>query len=71
MKIVGKDVVVEAEHEERLDEHGYISRRFKRRYVLPEDVEVDLFTSSLSSDGILTLFAPKKVSNNGLRIIFA
>ncbi|XP_026320332.1 protein lethal(2)essential for life-like [Hyposmocoma kahamanoa] len=53
-------LIVEAKHEERPDEHGFISRSFTRRYALPEGVEADLVTSRLSSDGVLSIVAPLK-----------
>lgn len=55
VKTVGKFVVVEAKHDERQDEHGYIQRHFVRRYALPENVEPNDVVSSLSSDGVLTI----------------
>ena len=60
VKTVGNNVIVEAKHEERQDEHGFISRHFVRRYVLPPSHDVINITSSLSSDGVLTITAPKK-----------
>nr|AXU24976.1 heat shock protein 20-3 [Tytthus chinensis] len=59
---IGDDgfVVVEGEHEERTDQHGFVSRHFKRRYKLPEDAMPDTLKSSLSSDGVLSLTAAKK-----------
>lgn len=54
-------IIVEGKHEEKPDEHGFISRHFKRRYLLPKDVDIEKIVSSLSSDGILTVSAPKKV----------
>ncbi|XP_046403811.1 protein lethal(2)essential for life-like [Ischnura elegans] len=60
VKTVGNTIVVEGKHEEREDEHGFISRHFVRRYGLPSDVESKEVTSSLSSDGVLTITAPKK-----------
>nr|AXU24964.1 heat shock protein 20-3 [Cyrtorhinus lividipennis] len=53
-------LTVEGEHEERSDDHGFISRQFKRRYKLPEDVQQETLKSKLSSDGILSLTAAKK-----------
>jgi len=53
-------VIVEGKHEEKQDEHGFISRQFKRRYLLPKDVDIEQIVSSLSSDGILTVSIPKK-----------
>lgn len=52
-------IVVEANHEERKDSHGYISRRFTRRYELPEGYKTNDVVSSLSSDGLLTIRCPK------------
>jgi len=60
VKTVNNFVIVEGKHEERQDEHGFISRQFQRRYKLPVDVEADTVVSQLSSDGVLTVFAPKK-----------
>nr|WJN79828.1 heat shock protein [Bombyx mandarina] len=52
-------VIVEGKHEERQDEHGYISRQFTRRYALPENCNPDTVESRLSSDGVLTVIAPR------------
>lgn len=60
VKVVDKFVVVEAKHEEKQDEHGWISRQFVRKYMIPEQCDIDQVTSSLSSDGILTITAPRK-----------
>lgn len=60
VKVVGDYVVVEAQHEEREDVHGFISRQFTRRYKMPNDIDVDELKSTLSSDGVLILTAPKK-----------
>lgn len=53
-------VVVDAKHEEKRDNHGYISRQFTRRYVLPEGFKSEDVTSTLSSDGVLTVKAPRR-----------
>lgn len=57
-------IVVEGKHEERPDEHGYISRHFVRRYVLPKGHDINQVVSNLSSDGVLTITAPK-ISKEG------
>ncbi|XP_026733653.1 protein lethal(2)essential for life-like [Trichoplusia ni] len=63
-------VVIEAKHEEKQDEHGYVSRQFVRRYALPEGTESKEVVSQLSSDGILTVSAPKKVvEGKGERVV--
>lgn len=51
-------VVVEGKHEEKEDEHGHIYRHFVRRYTLPKEFDVKDITSTLSSDGVLTVKAP-------------
>ncbi|PSN45237.1 Protein lethal(2)essential for life [Blattella germanica] len=60
VKVVDNYVVIDGKHEEREDEHGFISRQFQRRYKLPDEVEPDAVLSQLSSDGVLTIIAPKK-----------
>ncbi|XP_032525009.1 protein lethal(2)essential for life-like [Danaus plexippus] len=55
-------IVVEGKHEEKQDEHGYISRQFVRRYALPDGCNPDTVESRLSSDGVLTVTAPKQPS---------
>lgn len=60
VKVVGNCVVVSGDHEERSDEHGYVSRHFVRRYVLPPDSNPDVATSELASDGHLQITAPKQ-----------
>ncbi|XP_026760324.1 protein lethal(2)essential for life-like [Galleria mellonella] len=52
-------VVIEGKHEEKKDEHGYISRQFTRRYALPDGCNPETVESRLSSDGVLTVIAPK------------
>lgn len=61
VKVVDNYIVVEGNHEERSDDHGYVSRKFTRRYRLPRNVDQQAITSTLSSDGVLQLQAPKKV----------
>ncbi|CAL1285302.1 unnamed protein product [Larinioides sclopetarius] len=53
-------VIIHAKHEEKIDEHGFVTREFMRRYVLPEGTEAENVNSSLSPNGILTIEAPKK-----------
>ena len=60
VKAVDGYLVIEAKHEEKQDEHGYISRSFTRRYALPEGVDADSVMSKLSSDGVLSVTAPLK-----------
>lgn len=59
VNIENNSVVVHAVHEEKRDHHGHISREFTRRYELPDGYKVEEITSNLSSDGILTIKAPR------------
>uniref|UniRef100_A0A8C2ZDM9 Heat shock protein beta-1 n=1 Tax=Cyclopterus lumpus TaxID=8103 RepID=A0A8C2ZDM9_CYCLU len=55
-----KDGVVEitGKHEDRKDEHGFVSRSFTRKYTLPSSANVEKVASSLSPEGVLTVEAP-------------
>ncbi|XP_022821809.1 protein lethal(2)essential for life-like [Spodoptera litura] len=59
VKVVDGQVLIEGKHEERQDEHGFVSRQFIRRYALPKGCLPDTVESKLSSDGVLTVTAPK------------
>lgn len=59
VKVVDNHILVEAKHEERSDEHGFISRHIVRRYAIPKDYDPNKVVSSLSSDGVLTISIPK------------
>lgn len=52
-------ITVEGKHEEKEDEHGFISRHFVRKYRLPKGHDVSKIESQLSSDGVLTITAPR------------
>ncbi|CAH2000591.1 unnamed protein product [Acanthoscelides obtectus] len=53
-----REVTIEGKHEEKQDEHGYVSRHFVRRYRLPKEFDTNQIQSKLSSDGVLTISAP-------------
>lgn len=61
VKTVGNFIQIEAKHEEKEDDKGYISRQFVRRFLLPKGHELKEVVSKLSSDGILTVTAPRKM----------
>nr|WKR20130.1 heat shock protein HSP22.3 [Agrotis ipsilon] len=70
VKATNNSVVVEGRHEEKQDEHGFISRQFTRRYILPGSYDVQDLVSTLSSDGVLTITAPKRPPpNQGERLV--
>lgn len=60
VKVVDQNVVVEAKHDEKEDEHGWVSRQFVRKYMIPSQCDIDKVESHLSSDGILSISAPRK-----------
>ncbi|KAG8010695.1 Heat shock protein beta-1 [Nibea albiflora] len=49
---------ISGNHEERQDEHGSVSRCFTRKYKLPQGVDLQHISSSLSCDGVLSVEAP-------------
>ncbi|KAG9351490.1 hypothetical protein JZ751_022740 [Albula glossodonta] len=63
VKINGEFIEIHAKHEDRQDDHGFVSREFLRKYKLPAGVDPGTVTSSLSSDGVLTIIAPRKLSD--------
>lgn len=71
VKTIDNTVVIEGKHEERQDEHGYVSRHFVRKYVLPEGYDPAQVVSTLSSDGVLTVKAPppKEAIQNKERVV--
>lgn len=64
VKTVDEHLLVEGKHEEKADEHGYITRSFKRRYVLPPEVDKDdvQVECEIGLDGVLRISVPKKLS---------
>lgn len=57
VKTMGNTIHVEAIHDARADEHGYISRQFSRQYSLPEGFDAQYVVPELTSDGILIIKA--------------
>ncbi|XP_028852590.1 heat shock protein beta-1 [Denticeps clupeoides] len=48
---------VSGKHEERRDEHGFISRSFTRKYQLPDGLDPQIISCTLSGDGVLSVEA--------------
>lgn len=69
VKVVDNFLEVEAKHDERPDNHGFIYRYFKRRYPFPEGYNTESIVSKLSSDGVLTVRAPKVQNEQRERVI--
>ncbi|CAH0403549.1 unnamed protein product [Chilo suppressalis] len=64
VKVVDGYVVIKAYHEEKRDEYGYISRKFVRRFPLPDECVKDKLESRMTGDGVLTISAPKHFAKN-------
>jgi HSP20 family molecular chaperone IbpA len=65
-------LLIHGKHEERSDEHGYISREFRRRYALPQGAQIDKVNCNLDN-GVLSVEVPKQpqqpqISQEGRRI---
>ncbi|KAJ7304949.1 hypothetical protein JRQ81_010646 [Phrynocephalus forsythii] len=50
---------VTAQHPQKADRHGFISREFTRTYILPLDVDPLLVKATVTHDGILCIEAPR------------
>merc|ERR1712080_761134 len=62
VKVVDNVLTVEAKHEEKEDDHGYIARHFVRKYTIPPHIDAEKLASSLSHEGVLSIEAPKKAT---------
>ncbi|KAJ8920349.1 hypothetical protein NQ315_012011 [Exocentrus adspersus] len=60
-------ITVEGKHEEQKDDHGWISRHFVRKYVLPDNCDINKVQSKMSSDGVLSVIAPKKDAHKKIK----
>ncbi|XP_011298417.1 protein lethal(2)essential for life-like [Fopius arisanus] len=63
VKLLDGSVIVEGKHDDKKDEHGWVSRQFCRRYQIPEQCDIEQVQSTLSSDGVLSIIVPRKVEN--------
>lgn len=69
VKTVDGFLVIEGQHNEKKDEHGWVSRKFIRRYQLPEGCNIEAVQSQLSSDGVLTITAPLACAQANERVV--
>jgi len=60
IKSSGENVILVEGKLDRKTDNSTTMRRFHRRFVLPGHIKTELVTSALSSEGILTIVAPKK-----------
>lgn len=63
MKAVNEREVVVEGQVDKVEEGVKFRKHFHRRFVLPRDIYLESVTSVMSSDGVLTITAPKKVSS--------
>merc|ERR550519_138532 len=62
VKVSDNILTIEAKHEEKEDDHGYIARHFVRKYTIPSHIDAEKLASNLSADGVLSIEAPKKAT---------
>jgi len=60
VKTIGSYVEISGNHEEKKEGEGTVSRKYSRKYNIPENVDPLTITSSFSPEGILTVTAPIK-----------
>ncbi|CAJ0582609.1 unnamed protein product, partial [Mesorhabditis spiculigera] len=59
ISLVGRRLTIEGRHDDRTDDHGMVSRSFKRSYLVPKDCDIDALKSHLADSGRLCITAPK------------
>lgn len=59
VKVKDREIIIEGKHEERRDNHGFVSRQFSRRYLLPEEFDPDTIATYLTAEGKMTVKAEK------------
>nr|QEL52520.1 small heat shock protein 21 [Agasicles hygrophila]QNJ44846.1 sHSP21.5 [Agasicles hygrophila] len=65
VKLTGENsITIEGKHEEKEDEHGHIYRHFVRTYIIPKQYDVSRVGSKLSSDGVLSITAPRIIEED-------
>ncbi|XP_055020292.1 alpha-crystallin A chain [Boleophthalmus pectinirostris] len=64
VRVTDDYVEIQGKHEERQDDHGFVSRQFHRRYRLPSNVNQSAITCTLSANGMLTVFGPRVTGGN-------
>ncbi|KTG45945.1 hypothetical protein cypCar_00019768 [Cyprinus carpio] len=50
VKVVGDYVVVEGKHEQNKDGSGLVTRKFNRRYRIPNEVDIMALESAMSTE---------------------
>lgn len=60
LKIINDTITITGKHEEKPDEHGVISREFKRQVMVPENVDLDTITCSVTPEGLMKVMGKVK-----------
>lgn len=68
VKTENNSIIVNAKHEDKKDDQGFISREFTRKYDLPKGFKAEDVISSLSSDGLLSVKCPKAAAIEGSNV---
>jgi len=55
-------LIIQGNHKEKTDEHGKISRSFKRRYILPVNADKENVTCEINQEGMLTVTVPRIIA---------
>ena len=65
--VVGRDLIFEARHEEKEEQNpcNFSCRRIKRVIRLPETVDIESVSPSLTAEGVLEISAAQKAVTNG------
>ncbi|XP_069981332.1 uncharacterized protein [Penaeus vannamei] len=71
VKAVNDRELVVSGHTDKKEGGAKSSKRFLRRFVVPGDIQLDAVTSVMSSDGVLTVSAPKKHSTLQIEEVFS
>lgn len=58
---VGHELIIEGHHEEKEEHEGnFVTRYFKRRYIMPSNVDWSSIKSTINEEGTLLVDAVKK-----------
>ncbi|XP_042893940.1 uncharacterized protein LOC122267833 [Penaeus japonicus] len=71
VKAVNDRELVVSGHIDKNEDGAKSTKRFLRRFTVPGDIQLDAVTSVMSSDGVLTISAPKKHSTLQIEEVFS
>ena len=61
VKVIEENLLIEAHHKEKDEKTGrFKQQHFQQRFHIPKSCDMDRLTSSLSAEGVLTVYAPAK-----------